>query len=162
MDRTQVSIRPATRPDAPVITAFLRVMLQELASIGDPSPSGNEEGWAHLQHEIATGMQEPNQRHLLAETLGPAPEPVGWAYARIEEREPIYKPERVLHVSALFVSEPYRRKGVGQTLLEALLEWGRDSECITAELNVLVNNPARALYETLGFSATRVKMTRTL
>jgi GNAT superfamily N-acetyltransferase len=162
MDCCPVSIRPATETDAPVVLQFLRHMLQELASMGDPPLSGNEEGWAHLQHETTTGIQEPGQCHLLAETVGPAPAAVGWAYARIEDREPIYEPERLLHISALFVSSPYRKKGIGRTLLEALLEWGRDSGCVEVELNVLVDNPARALYEKLGFHAARVKMIRKL
>jgi GNAT superfamily N-acetyltransferase len=141
---------------------FLREMLIELASMGDHPLSRDDEEWAHLEHEITTGIQGPGQLYLLAEMVGLVPEPVGWAYARIEDREPIYEPERVLHISALFVSPPFRRKGIGRTLLEALLEWGRDTECVEGELNVLVDNPARALYEKLEFSAARIKMTRKL
>jgi GNAT superfamily N-acetyltransferase len=141
---------------------FLRGMLLELVSLGDPPVSRNEEGWAHLQQEIVSAIEEPGQLHLLAETVGPAPSPVGWAYARIEDREPVYEPERLLHISALYVSEPHRRQGIGRALLEALLDWGRDADCAEVELNVLVDNPARALYEKSGFNAARIKMTRKL
>ncbi len=158
MDRRQVAIRPAAATDAPIVVQYLRDMLQELASMGGHPVSRNADQWAHLLHEIQGGIQEPSQLHLLAETVGSVPALVGWAYARLVDREPVYEPERVLHISALFVYGPYRREGIGRALLEALLEWGRDSACVEAELNVLVGNPARTLYERLGFSASRVKM----
>jgi GNAT superfamily N-acetyltransferase len=133
-------------------------MLQELASMGDPPVSSNADQWAQVQQDISSGVQEPDQLHLLAETVSPYRKPVGWAYARLRDLEPIYEPARVLHISALYVSRPSRRKGIGQVLLQDLLQWGRDSGCVEAELNVLVGNPARALYERCGFSATRIKM----
>jgi GNAT superfamily N-acetyltransferase len=162
MDRSKVAVRTAEVADAPIVVQFLREMLQELASMGGHPASRDREQWARLQNEIQNGLQEPSQLHLLAETAGLAPVTVGWAYARIVDREPVYEPARMLHISALFVSRPYRKEGIGQTLLEALLGWGRDSGCTEAELNVLVNNPARALYEELGFNASHIKMARRL
>jgi GNAT superfamily N-acetyltransferase len=162
MERCPIAVRPATVTDAPIVVQFLRDMLQELASMGDPPVSKDADQWARLEHEIGSGIEEPTQLHLLAETVGLAPTPVGWAYARIVDREPIYEPQRALHVSALFVSRPYRKQGIGRALLEAVLDRGREAECVEADLNVLMGNPAHALYEKLGFEACRVKMVRKL
>jgi len=43
-------------------------------------------------------------------------------------------------------------------LLEAVLEWGREKGCAEAELNMLVSNPARRLYEKLGFKEFQLEM----
>ena len=158
----QVSIRTAARTDAPTVLQSLVSMLQELESIGDHPVSRDPEQWSRLSVEMRDSIETVEALHLLAEIETPALVPIGWAYARIVDRDPVYKPERVLHISALFVPRPYRQKGIGRTLLEALLEWGRDAECTEVELNVLVNNPARALYEKVGFTASRIKMTREL
>jgi len=52
------------------------------------------------------------------------------------------------------VAKPYRGRGVGQTLLAALLEWARATGFITRiELKVYeANLPARRLYEKFGFA----------
>lgn len=159
MDRFRVSIRPAITTDTRVIVQFLRDMLHELASLGDHSVSQDQEQWVGVVSEMEKSLDNSDCLHLLAEIASPVPAPIGWAYARITDLEAIYAPARLLHVSALYVSRPYRRKGIGRAMLQDLLEWGRDSGCAEAELNVLVNNPARSLYEKAGFSASRVKMT---
>jgi GNAT superfamily N-acetyltransferase/predicted nucleotidyltransferase len=158
----EISIRSATAADARIVTQFLRNMVRELASMGDHPVSENREQWSHMVSEIQDNLGKTDSIHLLAETTSLAPMPVGWAYARIVDREPIYEPARVLHISAVYVSEPHRRTGIGRTLLKALLEWGQGSDCVEAELNVLVGNPARSLYDKFGFSASRIKMARTL
>jgi GNAT superfamily N-acetyltransferase/predicted nucleotidyltransferase len=158
----KIAIRSATAADAPIVMQFLDKMVRELASMGDHPVSENREQWAHMASDIQGSLGRTDSIHLLAETTSPVPMPVGWAYARIVDREPIYEPARVLHISALYVSAPHRRTGIGQTLLKALLEWGQGSGCVEAELNVLVGNPACSLYDRFGFSASHVKMTRKL
>jgi GNAT superfamily N-acetyltransferase len=49
--------------------------------------------------------------------------------------------------------------GIGQALLKAALEWGSQVGCVIAELNALVGNPARFLYEKSGFREFEVQMT---
>ena len=74
----------------------------------------------------------------------------------------LFEPRRVLHIHALYVCEVYRNRGIGQALLQALLEWGQRSACVEAELNTLWRNPARSLYERLGFRELEIRMTRRL
>ena len=50
------------------------------------------------------------------------------------------------------VAPGHRRRGLGLTVMAALLEWGAEQGAITAYLQVLGDNgPALALYEQLGF-----------
>lgn len=53
---------------------------------------------------------------------------------------------------------PYRRlKGMGQAITEQMLTYGRENGAKSAQLEVIVGNePARALFEKLGFRETRV------
>jgi len=73
---------------------------------------------------------------------------------------PVFEPKQILHIHAVYLLEAHRRKGIGQALLEAILDWGQKSDCVEAELNTLVRNPARSLYEKLGFSEFEIKMIR--
>jgi GNAT superfamily N-acetyltransferase len=59
----------------------------------------------------------------------------------------------------VYVVPEHRRRGIGRALLNAALEWGRGEGCDEAELDVLVANPARALYEGAGFRDFEMKMT---
>jgi GNAT superfamily N-acetyltransferase len=55
-------------------------------------------------------------------------------------------------ISALWVANSQRRKGIGTRLLSTLTAWGRDRGADTAFLEVLEDNhPARAAYRRAGF-----------
>jgi RimJ/RimL family protein N-acetyltransferase len=52
----------------------------------------------------------------------------------------------------LMVAAGHRRRGIGQALLEAAVDWARDAEVRKLELHVFPHNgPAIALYEKFGF-----------
>jgi GNAT superfamily N-acetyltransferase len=77
-------------------------------------------------------------------------------------REAVFEPARILHIHALYVDPDHRRRGIGRALLQTAFEWGRTAGCTATELNVLVSNPARTLYEGLGFRAFQTEMVRDL
>ncbi|GAA2155507.1 hypothetical protein GCM10009844_42690 [Nocardioides koreensis] len=57
-----------------------------------------------------------------------------------------------LGLHSLTVEESHRRRGLGTTVLAALLDWGAERGATTAWLHVEVDNaPALAMYERLGF-----------
>ena len=115
-----------------------------------------------METEFQEHWQSPEHAHLLAQATGPEPTPVGWAFVRAKDRDALFEPARLLHIHALYVSPAYRRQGIGRALLHAALEWGRSVGCTEAELSVLVKNPARSLYQKLGFRAFEIEMTRKL
>jgi len=137
-------------------------MLADMAAVGGHPIATHPEPWTRTEAEIQDSLQKPEHVHLLAETTGTEPGTIGWTLARTTERDPLFEPARVLHISALYVLPPCRRRGIGRALLEAVIEWGHSVGCVEAELNVLVDNPARSLYESLGFNAFEIEMTRKL
>jgi len=141
---------------------FLRQMLADIADAGGYPVATALEHWTNVETEFRDHMEAPGCLHLLAETADTRPCAVGWAFARSTARELVFEPARVLHISALYVSPSYRRRGIGRALLVKVLEWGRSIGCTEAELNVLVDNPARSLYQALGFGAFEIEMTRKL
>ncbi|MFM8605047.1 MAG: GNAT family N-acetyltransferase, partial [Cyanobium sp.] len=57
-----------------------------------------------------------------------------------------------LHVTAVVVAPPWRRRGLGRAALEALLERGRLQGALRATLEVAAGNAAaRGLYAAIGF-----------
>lgn len=54
-----------------------------------------------------------------------------------------------MHVSFLYVTEPARRKGVGEALLQGLLAWCAAHAVVRVQLNAV--DEARALYARVGF-----------
>jgi GNAT superfamily N-acetyltransferase len=158
----RVSIRQATDSDASVITGFLRFMVEEMASMGGHPASQDEAEWANLEDVTRAQVDEQDHLYLLAETIEPQPTVIGLAGAEMVDLHFVFEPRRVLHINALYVLDSHRTRGVGQKLLEAILDWGRSQGCVEAELNTLVANPARSLYEKLGFRAFEIQMTRHL
>jgi aminoglycoside 6'-N-acetyltransferase I len=84
--------------------------------------------------------------------------PVGIVEASVVSSYEIYRPKSVLHIRSLYVKPSSRGQGIGRKLLEAALEWGRGKGCQEVDLNVLLSNPARKLYESLGFTGFELKM----
>ena len=65
----------------------------------------------------------------------------------VEERED------ELFISRLYILPAYQRRGIGTYLLQSVLDKGQ-ALGLPVRLQVLVNNPARRLYERLGFQST--------
>jgi GNAT superfamily N-acetyltransferase len=133
-------------------------MLEELASMGGHPPSTSESDWEEIEESIATSAESDSACFLLATRGRPAHAAVGLAHASIACREAVFEPARSLHIHALYVDPELRRRGIGRALLEAAMDWGRGAGCTAADLNVLAANPARAMYEQLGFRAYQTEM----
>ena len=58
-----------------------------------------------------------------------------------------------IHVNNVAVRPEYRRHGIGESLLRAVLAWGRDRESAQAVLEVRAGNiAAQKLYQACGFA----------
>ena len=61
----------------------------------------------------------------------------------------------VLDVGAMWVASRFRQTGIGSGLLQAAMEWGRDSGAVRAELWVAEENSiALSFYRSVGFRPT--------
>jgi len=59
----------------------------------------------------------------------------------------------LLNLHDLAVMAEYRGRGIGKRLLEAVEQHARATGCCKVTLEVLEGNPARRLYDSLGYSA---------
>lgn len=58
----------------------------------------------------------------------------------------------VMNLHDLMVVAEFRGRGVGRQLLQAVEKHARDLGCCKVTLEVLEHNPARSLYESMGFA----------
>jgi ribosomal protein S18 acetylase RimI-like enzyme len=144
-------------------------MLCEMYALGNRELSDLTEAWLDFESRVLQSLSCDENGvcaypcaadHLLeiAETAGSEAAPIGLIDASILHPAPIFRPVQTLHIHALYVLPPYRRRGVGTALLRAALKWGQQRHCRRAQLSVLPNNPARRLYQALGFSVFGLEM----
>ena len=143
-----MNIRPATKDDS----AFLYKMLYEAARwnpdwpreeidevLSDPMSRRYHEGWGRK-----------GDGGVIAEIDG---EPVGAAwYRQFTAEEPGYGfvDERIPELG-LAVVPLHRRKGIGETLLRAVLVQAREEGFQALSLSVAVHNRSRMMYQRVGF-----------
>lgn len=142
------------RPGMPADLPFLRDMLYEAVfwNPDDPLPP-LDEGLA--PQELAKLLREfgsrPGDAALVAE--GPDGRPLGAAWFRLwtrDEHSYGFVDERIPELAIAVVAEA-RGRGIGAQLLRCLiLEAGREG-CDALSLSVAHGNPARRLYEAIGF-----------
>lgn len=145
-----------TRPAGPQDVEFLKTMLYEAAAWNPDWPR------ERMIAALADPMLERYHREwgrqgdagVIAELAG---EPVGAAWYRLfTAEEPGYgfvdekTPELGIAVVPL-----HRRKGIGETLLRALMVQAREDGFQALSLSVAVHNRSRMMYERAGFSKVR-------
>jgi GNAT superfamily N-acetyltransferase len=133
-------------------------MLEEMASMGGHPVSEDNDVWTRLEKNNQGEIGKQGHIFFLAEPLEAQSDPIGFAEARVVSTAVVYDPKRILHIHAIYVVEPYRRQGIGRSLFEAMLDWGRSLGCVQAKLSVLASNPACSLYEQFGFRVFEIEM----
>jgi ribosomal protein S18 acetylase RimI-like enzyme len=162
-------LRPATQYDFATIIRFVHAMLSEMYALGSRELSDHTEAWLDFESRILQSLDcDENGVHAypcaadhrleIAETISREVVPIGLIDASILHPAPIFRPVQTLHIHALYVLPAYRRRGVGTALLRAALKWGQQQHCRRAQLSVLPHNPARRLYQALGFTTFGLEM----
>jgi GNAT superfamily N-acetyltransferase len=168
-DVSGFQIRHATQHDFAAIIHFVHVMLCEMDALSSTALSDRGEAWLDFESRILQTLscdEEGVSRypcaadHLLeiAEMIGGEVLPIGLIEASILQPVPIFRSVRTLHIHALYVLPHYRRRGAGTALLRAAIDWGQRQHCLRAQLSALPHNPARRLYQQLGFTAFGLEM----
>ena len=158
----EIIVRKAAPQEAPVITAFLRKMVNAIAAVGAPVPVHDEKKWQDIQVNIKAAIEHDERIYLLAEQCGEEKKPVGFIVASIFSLPVVYEPKKILHVHSLYVVDSERRKGIATQMLKGMLAYGKEKKCTEAELDTLVANPARGLFENLGFAVSEHNMRKPL
>jgi ribosomal protein S18 acetylase RimI-like enzyme len=157
-----MQLRRATFDDIDIVVVYVLAMLDEMAELGGHPVAEAGQASAWLRQRCAATIEDPDHLFLLAEAGEGDVGPIGLIEARATHPLPVFQTRGVLHIHSVYVLPDYRRRGVGRQLLQGALEWGRAQACVEAELSTLCTNPARQLYESLGFVGTEVEMRRSL
>jgi ribosomal protein S18 acetylase RimI-like enzyme len=162
-------IRCATQHDFATIIRFVHAMLNEMYALSDKAITDQGEAWQDFETRILQTLNRAEHDdnvypcaadHLLeiAATSGDEALPIGLIEASSLPPSPIFRPLRTLHIHAVYVLPRYRRRGVGTALLQSAIGWGQHHSCRQAQLSVLPHNPARRLYQALGFNLYGLEM----
>lgn len=92
-------------------------------------------------------------------------EVVGFAVMELKEAPPFdsMTPRKFAYMSDFGINSTYQRKGIGKSLFEACLEWSKNKDVTSLELNVWeFNQKAISFYESFGMETISRKMTLNL
>jgi len=149
---SEISIRQATVDDAGPLTELAFTTFWE-AFAGHPKNAPDDLD-AYMQAafdvaQVASELADPKSLFLLAEI---DVELAGYSKLVFDYIEPGVTAERPVELNRLYSRQEFLGKGVGQTLMDACFERGREANCDVMWLGVWEYNPrAQRFYEKNGF-----------
>jgi GNAT superfamily N-acetyltransferase len=164
-----VVIRPPRAEDGPGLVRAAADLAAQYAELEPERFAVPDEAaqLAHFHEEVAQ-PREDTALWLVAEVDGDA---VGEAFAELVEPSPTaaIQPQRDLgrrrvHLDYLAVQAPFRSRGVGGRLLDAVEGWAREhgAELVTADTNLRSNVGAIEFYERHGYERQAVVLRKPL
>lgn len=129
---TRISLRPATRGDYDFLWWLHRVTMRPYV-------------------EATWGWDEAWQSHYFQQHFDPASRDIIEADGVTVGCISAERHEERIFLAVIEIAPDYQNRGIATTLIRALLDEG-DRTALPVELSVLKANPARRLYERLGFS----------
>jgi len=154
-------IRPATPADLPELGRLGAMLVAEHHAF-DPqrflAPSRRTA--ASYASFLGTQLDEPNVLVLVAEDGGTT---IGYVYGGVEDYDYMSLRGPAGIVYDIIVDPQHRGRGVGRTLLDALLERFKERGMTQVVLSTAEGNAAgQRLFEKAGFRRTMIEMTREL
>ena len=156
----KIAVRDARPDEGEFIVQMIRQMVTDMASFGGYAPATEDDAWEKLSIALTSELQGENSKYVIAEPENG--DRIGVAGAELRTLGAAFAPKSTLHISVVYVLPSLRRSGIGSKLIARILDWGRTVGIEQCDLNVLSRNPARSLYEKLGFSVVEVKMVGSL
>ena len=139
-----IIVGPATAADVPGLIALVNALAAEQGLLFI-TPIDEATGGKTLAAHLAAVARTDNETALLARA---AAEPVGL----VTGLRGIHPARRGVVEMGIGVLKPWRGRGVGAALLQAVEAWARDSGCHRMQFPVVASNaPAVALYRKLGY-----------
>jgi len=158
---SKILIRKATGDDLDFIAGCLKLMLEDISGYGGDMLSKEISAWNSHKEKLKKYLEKPDKIFLIAvdETKKIN---IGYAESRVENVYELFAGFKFLHISGIYISPEYRKKGIGRHIIKYLQQYSKKNNCRFIELNVLLNNPAYELYKEMGFNDFLIKMRKYL
>jgi len=155
------TIRPARAEDAGTLGRLVGMLAEQMRAYDGP-PGAAPDRWAsYWRDRFVREAGQGNRIVLVAEAAGGTI--VGFVEALVEELSDMYEADRVGSICNMWVEPSHRRRQLGQTLVERVLECLRAKGCIDVTLQVaLENDPAVQFYRKLGLRPVAYRMHKRL
>jgi len=146
---SNVLLRQAELGDVKDMENLQRQMMLTEAAL-DPRARLLPEGLELLRGNLGHSLGRDDCRVLVAESLGG--EVVGYITGHISDRAPVFSLSQYGHISDLYVSEGWRRKGIGGKLYLELEDWYRGEGIPVAQVHILHRDAlSQRSFRGLGF-----------
>jgi ribosomal protein S18 acetylase RimI-like enzyme len=143
-----VVIRKATEADVPGIVELWKEFV-DFHAVRDPYFTRSASGHENFAKYVAERMRKESDIVLVAEAAGCL---VGFCVAGIVQRPPVYEISECGGIDSLAVTEGYRRRGVGNRLVEEARRWFIGRGVRRIEVGVLMENrTAGSFWRKMGF-----------
>ena len=156
---THCRVRSAEEEDIPTIAAIWMELMHHHAQIHVPlKPRKGAE--AAFRGYLKTCLVDENRRILVAEDTEGV---IGYAMARIDQRNPIYEETVFGFITDVAVTESRRREGIGSALAMELYQWFTSRQVTTIEAYVQNGNAmAMDFWQKQGFISWVTTIRKTL
>jgi len=141
--------RPAIEDDLPRLAELARLAIAELTPMkgGDVWAARDGRG-EPLEASLKAALADPDTR-VLCGTIDDAV--IGYAVVR---RERLRDGDRLGVLDDIFVEPEAREVGVGEALVNDVIAWCRDADCVGIDSSALPGNRStKNFFETFGFTA---------
>ncbi len=141
--------RPATEDDLPRLAELARLAIAELTPMkGGDVWADREARGEPLDENLKMALADPATRVLCGTIDGAV---IGYAVVRIE---PLRDGGRLGVLEDIFVEPEAREVGVGEALVDDVVDWCREAGCIGIDSFALPGNrETKNFFETFGFTA---------
>ncbi|MFT4308942.1 MAG: GNAT family N-acetyltransferase [Candidatus Woesearchaeota archaeon] len=147
-----MDVRKAKTADIDSINALDRESVKYHAKFDKDYYTISEEWWNIKKDSQLKAMRSPKNSMLVAlidDTI------VGYVWGSID----ILADHKIGRIQELIVTSRYRRRGIGKTLINEMLEYFKGKNCVVCEIGVEAGNtPTIKAYENAGFSIREHKM----
>jgi GNAT superfamily N-acetyltransferase len=141
--------RPATDGDLPRLAELARLAIAELSPMkGGDVWAAREARQEPLDESLKAALADPDTR-VLCGTIDDAV--IGYAVVHLDD---LPHGGRVGVLDDIFVEQEAREVGVGEALVNDVIEWCREADCIGIDSSALPGNrQTKNFFETFGFTA---------
>jgi ribosomal protein S18 acetylase RimI-like enzyme len=150
---TGLHVRPATPRDIDAVARLWEELVRYHRMLDPDLPDATPQGALRYGRRIIDRLDDPMARVLVAEVDSErGKHVVGYVLGLVVDLVPeMFAQEAGGFLADIYVSNDYRRQGIGRALVEALIDWFRKQKLGYFEWHVAARNPdAVAFWRAMG------------